>query len=580
MAEAGSFAERVKQQADIVRVIGEYVRLKKSGANFTGLCPFHQEKTPSFAVHPVKQIYHCFGCGAGGDVFKFVMENDKSTFPEAIRTVAEKCDIAVPKPRERSPEERRENQQRSALVEMHRETAAFFARSLHDTAEGKVAAAYLEDRGLDSEAMKRFGLGFAPSSGDALLRFLKQKYPEKLLDVSGLISRDQSGRAYDRFRRRIMFPISNEAGKVIAFGGRAMGDDTPKYMNSPETPIYTKSTVLYHLDRAKEALRQSDFAVLVEGYMDAIAVARAGMANVVASCGTSLAEPQIKLLGRFTRRVIVNYDPDTAGQAATERSIALLLESEFDVRVLTLPGKADPDKFLKEQGVDAYRNLLAQSLPYLDYLIGRARQMDRSTAAGKIAALNFLMPYVQRLPNRLLRSEWATRIASELRVDEPVLREALRRAAAERRREVKPNASLLGPAVKPAERQIIRMLVEADGFREKLARALVSDALHRGLESERLVELLISKVGEHPDAATLAAALEERERRLLFEVLFEPVPEPTWDDAESCLSVLRNRRVEEELAALQKKIEAKPTTDELRGLLTRRLELQKLLATN
>jgi DNA primase len=578
MAEAGSFAERVKQQADIVRVIGEYVRLKKSGANFTGLCPFHQEKTPSFAVHPVKQIYHCFGCGVGGDVFKFVMEMEKSTFPEAIRTVAEKCGIAVPKPRERSPEERRENQQRSALVEMHRETAAFFGRSLHDTAEGKVAAAYLEDRGLDSEAMKRFGLGFAPSSGDALLRCLKQKYPEKLLDVSGLISRDQSGRAYDRFRRRIMFPIANEAGKVIAFGGRAMGDDPPKYMNSPETPIYTKSTVLYHLDRAKEALRQSDFAVLVEGYMDAIAVARAGMANVVASCGTSLAEPQIKLLGRFTRRVIVNYDPDTAGQVATERSIALLLESEFDVRVLALPGKADPDKFLKEQGVDAYRNLLAQSPPYLDYLIGRARQMDRTTAAGKIAALNFLMPYVQRLPNRLLRSEWATRIASELRVDEPVLREALRRAAAERRSEVKPNASLLGPAVKPAERQIIRMLVEADGFREKLARALVSDALHRGLESERLVELLISKVGEHPDAATLAAALEERERRLLFEVLFEPVPEPTWDDAESCLSVLRNRRVEEELAALQKKIEAKPTTDELRGLLTRRLELQKLLA--
>ena len=580
MAEAGSFAERVKQQADIVRVIGEYVRLKKSGANFTGLCPFHQEKTPSFAVHPVKQIYHCFGCGAGGDVFKFVMEMEKSPFPEAIRTVAEKCDIAIPKPRERSPEERRENQQRSALVEMHRETAAFFARALHDSPEGKVAAAYLEDRGLDREATKRFGLGFAPSSGDALLRFLKQKYPEKLLDVSGLISRDQSGRAYDRFRRRIMFPITNESGKVIAFGGRAMGDDTPKYMNSPETPIYTKSTVLYHLDRAKEALRQSDFAVLVEGYMDAIAVARAGIANVVASCGTSLAEPQIKLLGRFTRRVIVNYDPDTAGQAATERSISLLLESEFDVRVLALPGKADPDKFLKEQGVDAYRNLLAQSPPYLDYLIARARQMDRTTAAGKVAALNFLMPYVQRLPNRLLRSEWATRIASELRVDEPVLREALRRAAAERRSEVKPNASLLGPAVKPAERQIIRMLVEADGFREKLASELAHDSLHRGLECERLLDLLISKVGEHPDPATLAAALEERERRLLFEVLFEPVPEPTWDDAENCLSVLRNRRVEEELAVLQKKIEAKPTTDELRSLLTRRLELQKQLATN
>ncbi|MGA8143923.1 MAG: DNA primase [Candidatus Acidiferrales bacterium] len=580
MAEAGSFAERVKQQADIVRVIGDYVRLKKSGANFTGLCPFHQEKTPSFAVHPVKQIYHCFGCGAGGDVFKFVMEMDKSTFPEAIRTVAEKCGIAIPKPRERSPEERKENQQRAALVEMHREATAFFARSLHDTPEGKVAMAYLEDRGLDRETMRRFGLGFAPSSGDALLRFLKQKYPEKLLDVSGLISRDQGGRAYDRFRRRIMFPISNESGKVIAFGGRAMGDDMPKYMNSPETPIYTKSNVLYHVDRAKEALRQNDFAVLVEGYMDAIAVARAGIANVVASCGTSLAEPQIKLLARFTRRIVVNYDPDTAGQVATERSIALLLESEFDVRVLALPGKADPDKFLKEQGADAYRKLLAQSPPYLDYLIGRARHMDRTTAAGKVTALNFLMPYVQRLPNRLLRSEWATRIASELRVDEPVLREALRRAAAERRSEVKPKAELLGPAVKPAERLIIRMLVEAEGFREKLAQALVDHALHRGLESERLLELLISKVGERSDPATLASTLEEKDRRLLFEILFESVPEPTWDDAESCLSVLRSRRVEEEMADLQRRIEAKPPSDELRILLTRRLELQKLLASN
>jgi DNA primase len=579
MAEAGSFAERVKQQADIVRVIGEYVRLKKSGANFTGLCPFHQEKSPSFAVHPVKQIYHCFGCGVGGDVFKFVMEMDKSTFPEAIRTVAEKCGIAIPKPRERSPEERKENQQRSALVEMHREAAAFFGRSLHDSPEGKVAMAYLEDRGLDRETMKRFGLGFAPSSGDALLRFLKQKYPDKLLDVSGLISRDQSGRAYDRFRRRIMFPIANESGKVIAFGGRAMGDDMPKYMNSPETPIYTKSNVLYHVDRAKEALRQSDFAVLVEGYMDAIAVARSGIANVVASCGTSLAEPQIKLLSRFTRRVIVNYDPDNAGQIATERSISLLLESEFDVRVLALPGKADPDKFLKEQGADAYHKLLSQAPPYLDYLIGRARLMDRTTAAGKVAALNFLMPYVQRLPNRLLRSEWATRIASELRVDEPVLREALRRAASERRSEVKPKAELLGPAVKPAERLIIRMLVEAESFREKLANELVSSALYRGLESERLLDLLIAKVGEPADPAALAASLEERDRRLLFEILFEPVPEPTWEDAESCLSVLRSRRVEEEMAELQRKIEAKPSSDELRGLLTRRLELQKLLAT-
>jgi len=373
----------------------------------------------------------------------------------------------------------------------------------------------------------------------------------------------------------VMFPIANEAGKIIAFGGRAMGDDMPKYMNSPETPIYSKSNVLYHVDRAKEALRQNDFAVLVEGYMDAIAVARAGITNVVASCGTSLAEPQIKLLGRFTRRVIVNYDPDTAGQAATERSLTLLLEKEFDVRVLALPGHADPDKFLKDQGADAYRKLLAAAPPYLDYLIGRARLMDRTTAAGKVAALNFLMPYVQRLPDRLLRSEWATRIASELRVDEPVLRESLRKAAAERRSEVKPKAELLAPALKPAERQLMKMLIEAQGFREKLAREIASTGLHHGLETERIFEALISKVEERPDPATLGASLEERDRRLLFGVLFEPSEEGTWEAAESCLDVLRGLKIEHELADLQRRIDAKPPIEEVVKLGTRRLELQK-----
>jgi DNA primase len=578
MAEAGSFAERVKQQADIVRVIGDYVRLKKAGQSFTGLCPFHQEKTPSFNVHPVRQIYHCFGCGVGGDVFKFVMEMDKSTFPEAVRTVAEKCGIPIPKPRERSPEERRENQQRSALVEMHREAAAFFARQLAQTAEGKMAGAYLEDRGLNREAVERFGIGYAPASGDALLRFLKTKYPEKLLEVSGLVSRADGGRFYDRFRRRVMFPISNEAGKVIAFGGRAMGDDTPKYMNSPETPIYTKSSVLYHLDRAKESLRRDDFGILVEGYMDAIAVARAGFLNVIASCGTSLAEPQIKLLSRFTHRVVVNYDPDTAGQAATERSLALLLEKEIDVRVLALPGGADPDKFIKESGAEAYRKLLAQAPPYLDYLIGRARHMDRSTAAGKVAALNFLMPYLQRLPNRLLRSEWATRIASELRVDEPVLREALRRAAAERRSEVKLKPELNVPVVKPAERQLIHMLVESNDFRERLAQEVLAAGLHRGLETERIFEVLISKAGESVDATTLAGALEERDRRLFFEVLFDQSIEGTWEAAESCLNALRKLRLEQELADLQRQIEQKPSGDSLRELMSRKDELRRQLA--
>jgi DNA primase len=587
MAEPGTFAERVKQQADVVRVVGEYVRLKKSGQNFIGLCPFHAEKTPSFAVHPVKQIYHCFGCGVGGDVFQFVMEMEKCSFPEAVRAVAEKCGIAIPQPRARTPEERQADQQRVALVEMHREAAEFFAQQLESTAEGRAAHAYLEDRGLDSEAVARFGLGYAPSGGDALYHHLKQKYPDKLLEISGLVVRNPSGRLYDRFRRRILFPIANQSGKVVAFGGRALGDELPKYLNSPETPIYSKSSVLYHLDRAKEAIRQGDFAVLVEGYMDTISVARAGVNNVVASCGTSLTETQVKLLGRFTRRVVVNYDPDTAGQAATERSLAILLEQGYDVRVLALPPirerSADPDLFVREQGAEAYRKLLDQAPPYVDYLIARARQMDLSTGEGKLRAVNFLMPYVQRIPNRLLRSEWATRIAQQLGVDEPVLREALRRAATERRGEVKAKPELMARAAKPAERRLIQMLVEAEGFRARLARELRAAGLHKGLETERIFAALMDacESGERPDPAALARALEEKDRRLLFEILFEPAAETSWDEAESCLGVLKRRQVEIELATVQKQIESQPAAppgDELRRLLVRKQELRRRLA--
>jgi DNA primase len=585
MAEAGSFAERVKQQADIVRVVGEYVRLKKTGKDFSGLCPFHQEKSPSFTVSPIKQIFYCFGCGKGGDVFSFVMELEKSAFPEAVRTVAEKCGIAIPRPRERSPEERQENQQRSALVEMHREAQAFFTKQISGTLEGKAARAYLEDRGLDNKAIDRFGIGYAPSDGDALLRFLKQKYQEKLLVESGLISRgEQGGRLFDRFRRRIMFPIANDSGKIVAFGGRALGDDQPKYMNSPETPIYSKSNVLYHMDRAKEALRRSDFAVLVEGYMDAIAVARAGISNVVASCGTSLAEPQIKLLSRFTKRVIINYDPDNAGQLAAERSVALLLEQDFDVRVLALPPvgdkKADPDLFIRERGVEEYTKLLKDSPPYVDYLIARARKMDLTTGEGKRRAVNFLLPYVQKIPNTILRSEWATRIAQQLHLDEPVLRAALSKAATQRHSELKIQPELVGRSAKPVERRLIRMLAEAEGFRRELAQRLQAAQLYHGLETEKVfAALIIASLADEPIQATeVATQLEERDRRILYEILFEEASEPTWEEAVSCVEALQHRQAERELAEVQRSIEANPPVTEMRGLLEKKQDLMRRLA--
>jgi len=580
MAEAGSTAERVKQQADIVRVVGEYVRLKKTGKDFSGLCPFHQEKTPSFTVSPIKQIFYCFGCGKGGDIFNFVMEMERCEFPDALGLVAEKCGILIPKAKPSSPAERTQSSVRTTLVEMHREAQTFFVKQLQGTAEGKLARAYLEDRGLDKATIERFGIGYAPSGGDMLLSHLKGKYAEKLLAESGLVSRGEGGRLFDRFRRRITFPIANESGKIVAFGCRSLGDDQPKYLNSPETPIYSKSNVLYHLDRAKEALRRSDFAVLVEGYMDAIAVARAGISNVVASCGTSLAEPQIKLLGRFTKRVIVNYDPDAAGQAATERSIAILLEQDFEVRVLALPGKADPDKFIREQGADAYMKLLKESPPYVDYLIARARQMDMTTAEGKLRAVNFLLPYVQKIPNRILRSEWATRIAQQLRLDEPVLRAALSKAAAERRSEVKTKPELVGRAAKPVERRLIRMLAEGEGFRGELAQQLQQGQLYLGLETEKIFVALIAAglSGQAVQATEIAAALEERDRRLLYEILFEETSELTWEEAESCVDALRHRQAEKQLADVQRSIEANPAAPEMRDLLQRKQELMRRLA--
>jgi DNA primase len=585
MAEAGSFAEKVKQQADIVRVVGEYVRLKKTGKDFSGLCPFHHEKTPSFTVSPIKQIFYCFGCGKGGDVYNFVMDMEKCEFPEAVKVVAEKCGIAIPRQKDRSPEERKENQQRSVLVEMHREAQTFFVKQLEGTLEGKAARAYLEDRGLDKDAIASFGIGYAPSGGDVLLRHFKSKYNEKLLVESGLVSRDQSGgRLFDRFRRRITFPISNESGKIVAFGARALGDDMPKYLNSPETPIYSKSNVLYHMDRAKEGIRRQDFAILVEGYMDAIAVARAGISNVVASCGTSLAEPQIKLLQRFTKRVIVNYDPDTAGQTATERSLTLLLEQDFEVRVLALPPvgdkKADPDLFIREKGKDAYFDLMKGAPPYIEYLAKRARSMDMSTAEGKLRALNFLLPYIQKIPNKMIRTEWATKTAAQLRIDEPVLRAAYSKAAAERRGEVKTQPELVSRAAKPVERRLIRMLAEAEGLREELAKHLQDAHLYRGLETEKIFAALViaSLSGQPVQATEVGALLEDRDRRLLFEILFEEAHEPTWEEAMSCIEALQHRQAERELADVQRSIEANPAAPEMRGLLEKKQELMRRLA--
>jgi len=323
--------------------------------------------------------------------------------------------------------------------------------------------------------------------------------------------------------------------------------------------------------------------VMVEGYMDAIAVDRAGVTNVVASCGTSLTEMQLRLLARFTRRVVMNYDPDTAGQTATERSLTLLLEQSFDARVLRLPGGADPDQFIKKQGAAAYQKLLAEAPPFLDHLIERALAAGGAsvnTAEGKLRAVNFLLPYLQKLPDRLLRSEWASRVAERVKIDEPMLRDTLRRAAAERRSEVKIRPGLAPPSAKPAERRLIQLLAEGEGFRQRLAQELRNAGVHRGLPTEKLFEAMMEACasGDRPDPATVGESLDAAERRLLYDILFETAAEPTWDEAWSCLTALRRVGLETELAELQRRIEANPAAEELRALMGRKQELRKALS--
>ncbi len=578
-----SDADEVRTAADIVKIVGDYVKLRKAGANFMGLCPFHQEKTPSFAVHPTKQIFHCFGCGVGGDVFKFVMLMESLSFPEALRRVAEKAGVPI---RERHRDETLDAnaRERATLQKVHEAAAKFFASQLGGTAEGRMARAYLGDRGLGDEVVGLFRIGYAPSDGQALNRRLQDAgfSPEALIK-SGLIVSAAGGegkRTYDRFRRRIIFPIARDSGKIVAFGGRALGDDQPKYLNSPETPIYTKSRVLYNLDRAGPAIRKLDYAILVEGYMDCIAVASAGIGNVVATCGTSLTEGQTRLLARFSRRVVVNYDPDSAGVAATQRSLNLLLEQGFEAKVLALPGGLDPDSFIRKQGADAYRARLASVPTYLDYLTERAAaEHDLERPEGKIAAANAVLPYLAKVSSGMLRAELASRVAERLRLDARLLRDELRRAAGEGRMEIRLAADSATLKPTPAEKILLRAFMESEELADEFLGPLVEGGDCEGLSTAGIFRRLLEarRAGESLQPSRLELGLEAGEQRLLYDCAFVTGQASTRAEALECLRALRRRKAERQRERLQMEIQAAERGKD-QALLMKLLEAKAKLA--
>jgi DNA primase len=613
MANPGDFASTLKLQADIVRIVGQYVKLKKAGAqNYSGLCPFHSEKTPSFSVHATRQFFHCFGCGASGDVFTFVQKVENITFPEAVRAIADRLGVPLPKTTYASPAEAKEAKTRTTLLEVHERACAFFQEYLKRP-EGAHAREYLAGRGLDQDTIARFRIGYAPDSGFLLRDRLRGEFGEELLRESGLFSwkqeedrrpasgdrlseggrqvadggsKEQPGGAesleleagflkpqvssplYSKFRNRVMFAIVNESGRIIAFTGRTLSRDEkagPKYLNSPETPIYSKSRVLFNLDQAKDAIRKLDYAILVEGQMDCISVFAAGFRNVIASSGTAFSELQARLLGRFSKNVVVNFDPDTAGAKATERTLGLLVEEEFQIKVLTLEPGFDPDLFIRRRGKEAYESALRDSQRYFDYLIERARtQFPVRSAEGKVKAVNYLLPHIQRVPSRIVRDELAREIAQKLGIDSAILRQEVRHAATSR--SAATLKALPETQVTDAERILVRALASAtemvtaeqhssarDGAEEEFDPArqaqfvLKSERLHQGLAAESLVDALLNAGPELAGVATLP--LSEVDRRLLASILMREDEVLTPDGVERAVRALRkkalNRRLKE-----------------------------------
>jgi DNA primase len=638
MANPGDFAYTVKQQADIVRIIGDYIKLRKAGAqNYSGLCPFHGEKTPSFSVHATRQFYHCFGCHESGDVFKFIQKIENITFPEAVRLVAQKLGLPLPKASYSTPGEAKEARLRGQLMEVQELAVAFFQECLRRP-EGARAREYLKGRGLDDATIAQFRIGYAPDSGFLLRDRLKGEFSEEVLRESGLFSwkqedglratgsglqenqpgqsgsprpdapsreggdsnsagsrKPEAGSMYSKFRNRVMFPIASEAGKVIAFTGRTLSTDEksgPKYLNSPETAVYSKSRVLFNLNLSKEWIRKFEYAILVEGQMDCISVYAAGFQNVIASSGTAFTELQARLLGRFSKNVVVNFDPDTAGAKATERTLGLLVDEGFDIKVLTLDQGFDPDLYVRRKGSEAYRSALKRSQKYFDYLIERARgQFPPRNADSKVKAVNYLLPHILRIPSRIARDELAHEIAQKLQIDSAVLRQELRHTATTRSA-----ATVKAPAeahVTEAEKVLIRALASArqiqtnetrlsvrDGAEDEFDPArqahfvLQNEGLHRGLAGEALVECLLNASAENAEVLEVPAS--ETDRRLLASILLKEEEDLTPEILEASVRALRRihlRRRQGEVQQELKKPGLSADKDRLRELLS---ELERI----
>ena len=551
--------EQVRHANDVVDVIGAYFPLKKAGANFRALCPFHKEKTPSFNVTPSKQIWHCFGCGAGGDVFKFVMMYENLDFLAAVRRLAERAGIKVEEETAAGMVDRGEKEM---LYRLHEEVSAFFQENLRSA---DVAKRYLEKRKISLEVARKWRIGFALDAWDGLLQWAhSKKYKPALLETAGLALPRDGGGLYDRFRGRLMFSICDEQGRVVGFSGRILTDakDQPKYVNSPETPIFQKGRVLFALDKAKRSIIEEKFAVLCEGQIDTISCHEAGITNVVAPQGTALTEQHARILKRYAEEVVLMYDADEAGQNAIVRSAEPLWEAGLAIRAAVIPTGHDPDSFIKAEGAEKLRQLITGGESFFAYLLKRlSRQHDPSTERGKLQIVRQMVEWLVRIPSPVLLATYAQQTAHRLDVPEEAIRQELRKLTRQQHA-VKP------PVMAEENEEIVELMPNSPAevllLQLMLVDVRVVDLALERLETDWLTTsaagsvirriLKLHAAGKWDGAQSLLNAPGvEAESRLVTELLAQALPGTTLDAAAGdCLAALARVALERELRALRR----------------------------
>ncbi|MDP6502495.1 MAG: DNA primase [Planctomycetota bacterium] len=554
---------QVAQATDIVGVIGQYVELKKAGRDHKGLCPFHQEKTPSFTVSPEKQLFHCFGCKAGGSVFQFLMQQERMDFPEAVRYLADRNGVHIPEETGVDPRVRAaQKSDREGMLEALTKATAFFTNQLRSEA-GTKARNYMQERRLGQSIIDLWELGYSPNSWDSLSRYLNnQGLNPGILTKAGLISQAQDGsRHYDRFRDRLMFPIRDVRERVIGFGARMLGqDDGPKYLNSPETPLFNKSACLYGLHRAKKAITEKGCAVVVEGYTDVLMAHQMGVENVIATLGTALTREHIGLLRRYAPRVVLVFDADAAGEKASDRSIDLFLEEDVDVSVATLEGGLDPCDFIQERGPQAFEEAILQAREILDYKLHQARnRYDFNSIDQKTRATEEILGLITKIQNPVKQSLFIQRAADELRVPEQTLRSqvaSLARKSYHRRAEEPAAVPVVSAAFK-AQRDLLACLLHFPEQGEALFHEVAVDDFMDG--TFRTIYQVIRDIYDLEGAidpvmtlSTLEARWPGQEvSRLTTEILAENVSEDLPKRVEGSKAWFKEQRARKELEDLK-----------------------------